>query len=45
MKNDLQPFSLMRLPFGGANKYCLTPDGFEGHLPWFIWGENLDKFK
>ena len=44
MQNELQPFSLMWLPFGEKNKYYLTPDGFEGHLPWFIWGENLDKF-
>lgn len=44
MKKQLEPFSLMWLPFGETNKYYLTPDGFEGHLPWFIWGENLEKF-
>ena len=30
---------------GETNKYYLTPDGFEGHLPWFIWGDNLENFK
>ena len=45
MNEQKEPFSLVWLPFGETNKYYLTPDGFEGHLPWFIWGDNLENFK
>ena len=45
MNEQKEPFSLVWLPFGETNKYYLTPDGFEGHLPWFIWGDNLRSFK
>ncbi len=45
MNKQIEPFSLVWLPFGKTNKYYLTPEDFEGHLPWFIWGENLEKFK
>jgi hypothetical protein len=45
MEDKLEPFSLVWLPFGETNKYYLTPDDFEGHLPWFIWGDNHDNFE
>ena len=45
MKNQLLPFSLIWLPFGKKNKYHLLSDKFNGSLPWFIWGSELEQFK
>ena len=48
MKIQTENFSLLWLPYAykdadGLN--LLLPDSFKGHLPWFIWGDNKDKFE
>ena len=45
MKKEIQPFSMFWLPFGDNNRYYLVPDDYQGQVPWFIWGENLENFE
>lgn len=48
MEQQTKVFSLCWLPLGGEQKHHLNhliPDDINGHLPWFIWGDNYDKFK
>jgi len=44
MKNQIKPFSMFWLPVGDGNRYYLVPDDYYGQIPWFIWGENLEKY-
>ena len=45
MKKEIKPFSMFWLPVGHDNRYPLVPDDYYDHVPWFIWGENLEKFE
>ena len=45
MKKEIESFSMFWLPVGRNNRYYLVPDDYYDQIPWFIWGENLEKFK
>ena len=45
MKKEIESFSMFWLPVGHDNRHFLVPDDYYDQLPWFVWGENLEKFK
>ena len=45
MKKEIESFSMFWLPAGHDNRHFLVPDDYYDQLPWFVWGENLEKFK
>ena len=45
MKKEIEPFSMFWLPAGHGNRYYLVPDDYYDQVPWFVWGENLEKFE
>jgi hypothetical protein len=44
MKKEIEPFSVFWLPVGDNNRHYLVPDDYYGQIPWFVWGENLQKY-